>query len=63
MLGCTCVGDTVGTTLSIHADGKGVRSGSRSEPVLVLALEPAGSVGRARFELRRASLVLEEELS
>jgi predicted regulator of Ras-like GTPase activity (Roadblock/LC7/MglB family) len=30
---------------------------------LLLALEPAGSVGRARFELRRASLVLEEELS
>ncbi len=30
---------------------------------LLLALAPAGSVGRARFELRRASLVLEEELS
>ena len=30
---------------------------------LLLALAPTGSVGRARFELRRASLVLEEELS
>ena len=30
---------------------------------LLLALAPAGSVGRARFELRRASLVLEKELS
>ena len=42
------MGDTHGTTLSIHADGKGVRSGPRPEPVLVLALESgrprAGSV-------------------
>jgi predicted regulator of Ras-like GTPase activity (Roadblock/LC7/MglB family) len=30
---------------------------------LLLALTPSGSLGRARFELRRASLVLEAELS
>ena len=29
---------------------------------LLLALSPAGSLGRARFELRRASLLLEDEL-
>src|SRR3569623_2366529 len=42
------VGDAHGTTLSIHADGKGPRTGPRPEPVLVLALEctrpRAGSV-------------------
>jgi len=30
---------------------------------LLLALTPSGSLGRARFELRRASLILEEELA
>jgi predicted regulator of Ras-like GTPase activity (Roadblock/LC7/MglB family) len=30
---------------------------------LLLALTPSGSLGRARFELRRASLILEDELS
>lgn len=30
---------------------------------LLLALAPSGSVGRARFELRRATLTLEDELS
>jgi transcriptional regulator of acetoin/glycerol metabolism len=42
------VGDTHGTTLSIHADGKEGRTGPRPEAVLVLALEcgrpRAGSV-------------------
>ncbi len=52
------MGDTVGTTLSIHADGKGVRTGSRPEPVLVLALEcgrpRAGSV---RYRLADVTVV------
>lgn len=30
---------------------------------LLLALAPSGSVGRARFELKRATLKLEDELS
>lgn len=30
---------------------------------LLLALTPSGSLGRARFELRRASLILEDELA
>src|SRR5262245_34603264 len=30
---------------------------------LLLALAPTGSLGRARFELRRASLLLEDELA
>jgi predicted regulator of Ras-like GTPase activity (Roadblock/LC7/MglB family) len=30
---------------------------------LLLALTPSGSLGRARFELRRASLTLEDELT
>lgn len=30
---------------------------------LLLALAPSGSIGRARFELRRAKLKLEDELS
>jgi transcriptional regulator of acetoin/glycerol metabolism len=33
------VGDSHGTTLSIHADGTDGRTGPRAEPVLVLALE------------------------
>ena len=33
------MGDTHGTTLSIHADGKDGRTGPRPEPVLVLVLE------------------------
>jgi transcriptional regulator with GAF, ATPase, and Fis domain len=52
------VGDTHGTTLSIHADGKGVRTGPRPEPVLVLALEcgrpRAGSV---RYRLSELTVV------
>lgn len=52
------MGDTHGTTLSIHADGKGVRTGPRPEPVLVLALEcirpRAGSV---RYRLTDLSVV------
>jgi transcriptional regulator with AAA-type ATPase domain len=54
------VGDTHGTTLSIHADGKGVRTGPRPEPVLVLALEcgrpRAGSVRYRLSELTGVSL-------
>src|SRR3954468_8642000 len=54
----TPVGDTHGTTLSIHADGKGVRTGPRPEPVLVLALEcgrpRAGSV---RYRLSELTVV------
>jgi sigma-54 dependent transcriptional regulator, acetoin dehydrogenase operon transcriptional activator AcoR len=46
------VGDTVGTTLSIHADAKGVRAGSRVEPVLVLALECGRPrMGAVRYRL------------
>src|SRR5689334_18706119 len=52
------VGDTHGTTLSIHADGKGGRTGPRPEPVLVLVLEcgrpRAGSV---RYRLGDLSVV------
>src|SRR3954468_9995045 len=54
----TPVGDTHGTTLSIHADGKGVRTGPRPEPVLVLAFEcgrpRAGSV---RYRLSDLTMV------
>src|SRR6478735_12672732 len=54
----TPVGDTHGTTLSIHADGKGVRTGPRPEPVLVLAFEcgrpRAGSV---RYRLSDLTVV------
>ena len=46
------MGDSHGTTLSIHADGKDGRTGPRPEPVLVLVLEcgrpRAGSI---RFRL------------
>src|SRR3954468_13980989 len=54
----TPVGDTHGTTLSIHADGKGVRTGPRPEAVLVLAFEcgrpRAGSV---RYRLSDLTVV------
>ncbi len=54
------MGDTHGTTLSIHADGKGSRSGPRPEPVLVLALEcgrpRAGSVRYRLSELASVQL-------
>ena len=43
------VGDTHGQTLSLHADGKEGKTGPRSEPVLVLALE----CGRPRAGSRR----------
>ena len=52
------VGESHGTTLSIHADGKGGRNGPRPEPVLVLALEcgrpRAGSV---RYRLSDLTVV------
>jgi transcriptional regulator with GAF, ATPase, and Fis domain len=52
------VGDTHGTTLSLHADGKEGRVGPRPEPVLVLALEcgrpRAGSV---RYRLSDLQMV------
>src|SRR4051812_32300711 len=54
----TPVGDTHGTTLSIHADGKAGRTGPRPEPVLVLVLEcgrpRAGSV---RYRLSDLTVV------
>jgi transcriptional regulator with GAF, ATPase, and Fis domain len=54
------VGDTHGTTLSIHADGKGVRTGPRPEPVLVLAFEcgrpRAGSVRYRLCDLTMVNL-------
>jgi transcriptional regulator with AAA-type ATPase domain len=53
------VGDTHGTTLSIHADGKAGRVGPRPEPVLVLVLEcgrpRAGSV---RYRLNDLGVVV-----
>ena len=52
------MGDTHGTTLSIHADGKAGRTGPRPEPVLVLVLEcgrpRAGSV---RYRLSDLTVV------
>jgi len=52
------VGDSHGTTLSIHADGKAGRAGPRPEPVLVLVLEcgrpRAGSV---RYRLSDLTVV------
>src|SRR5436305_15350123 len=55
---CGSVGDTHGTTLSLHADGKSGRLGPRPEPVLVLSLEcgrpRAGSV---RYRLSDLSAV------
>jgi len=52
------VGDTHGTTLSIHADGKGVRTGPRPEPVLVLALEcTRPRAGSVRYRLSDLSVV------
>ncbi len=52
------MGDTHGTTLSIHADGKGVRSGPRPEPVLVLVLEcTRPRAGSVRYRLADLSVV------
>src|SRR5690349_18992490 len=54
----TAVGESHGTTLSIHADGKAGKLGPRPEPVLVLALEcgrpRAGSV---RYRLSELTVV------
>jgi hypothetical protein len=54
------VGDSHGTTLSIHADGKDGQAGPRAEPVLVLALEcgrpRAGSVRYRLADLTAVAL-------
>jgi pSer/pThr/pTyr-binding forkhead associated (FHA) protein len=54
------VGDSHGTTLSLHADGKEGRTGPRPEPVLVLAFEcgrpRAGSVRYRLNELTAVNL-------
>src|SRR5450432_3849122 len=52
------VGDTHGTTLSIHADGKAGRSGPRPEPVLVLVLECSRPrAGSVRYRLSDLTVV------
>src|SRR5262245_14859809 len=52
------VGDSHGTTLSIHADGKGVRTGPRPEPVLVLVLECGRPrSGSVRYRLSELTMV------
>ncbi|MGE5185758.1 MAG: sigma 54-interacting transcriptional regulator [Acidobacteriota bacterium] len=52
------MGDTHGTTLSLHADGKEGRSGPRPEPVLVLALEcTRPRAGSVRYRLNELSVV------
>jgi transcriptional regulator with AAA-type ATPase domain len=52
------VGDAHGTTLSIHADGKGQRTGPRPEPVLVLALEcTRPGAGSVRYRLHDVTVV------
>ncbi len=52
------VGDTHGTTLSIHQDGKSGRVGPRPEPVLVLALESGRPrIGSVRYRLGELSAV------
>ena len=52
------VGDAHGTTLSIHADGKGPRTGPRPEPVLVLALEcTRPRAGSVRYRLSDLTVV------
>jgi transcriptional regulator with GAF, ATPase, and Fis domain len=52
------VGESHGTTLSIHADGKGQRSGPRPEPVLVLALEcTRPRAGSVRYRLSELTVV------
>jgi transcriptional regulator with GAF, ATPase, and Fis domain len=52
------VGDTHGTTLSIHADGKAGRTGPRPEPVLVLVLECSRPrAGSVRYRLSDLTVV------
>jgi transcriptional regulator with GAF, ATPase, and Fis domain len=52
------VGDSVGTTLSLHGDGKGLKVGPRPEPVLVLALECSRPrAGSVRYRLGDLSVI------
>ena len=52
------MGDTHGTTLSIHADGKAGRTGPRPEPVLVLVLECSRPrAGSVRYRLSDLTVV------